>query len=137
MPQSKFWIARDRLLKKSQPCLDRLCRPLIKQVTATQIEIVSFGVISRRLREMLCFDNAQLHPKRHGDFLGHLALQFEKILLTRIVSVRPDLITVVDVHEANIDPVLVRPAANATLDYVTHPKPPTDFAHVPVFQDKS
>ena len=37
--------------------------------------------MSRRLREMLCFDNAQLHLKRHGDFLSHVALQFEKILL--------------------------------------------------------
>ena len=81
MPQGKSRVSRDGLLKKSKTVSNRLCRPFVEQVTATQVEIVCFRVISRRFRKVFCFGTAQLQLKRNGDFLSYLALQSKNILL--------------------------------------------------------
>src|SRR5687767_1550261 len=125
-----FGVYLDRLREHLPRMLETLATQLVKALTSAQIVIVRLHVHGARLFDLLLLALAEYDAERFNDRLRDVVLNREHILHLAIVSLRPELIAVGDIHQLRSDAQSIAHAANTAVENRRDAKLPPDFREI-------
>ena len=87
------------------------------ELAAAEIVVVSLNVRSRLALDRFLFAFAQDHSQRFHDRLRDVVLNLEYVLYLAIIPLRPQMISIGDIHQLGCDSQLVAELSHAAFEH--------------------
>src|SRR6185437_14907738 len=110
--------------------LHALASPLMEILLATKEEIIRVYVDDARLLDRLLLSFSENHPERFHNRLRYVILNGEYVFQFAVVTFRPEVISVSNIHQLRSDAELVPHLAHTSLEHGRHLELAADVADV-------